>query len=55
MFLDVNGMVDAIKVNVPKPCDHCVVQYAWAGLEYADGTEANVDSGSWLHHIVLLV
>lgn len=25
-----------------------------AGLEYADGTVANTDTGAWLHHIVLL-
>jgi hypothetical protein len=25
-----------------------------AGLEYADGTNANIDTGMWLHHMVLL-
>jgi len=40
--------------NVGKPCTgNCVVVGMTAGLEYADGTNANIDSGIWLHHMVL--
>lgn len=34
--------------NVGKPCDGtCTVLRQWAGLEYPNGTSANIDSGMW--------
>jgi len=48
-----DGMTDMIK-PAQKPCTDCTLLFANAGLEYANGTEANTDTGSWLHHIVML-
>lgn len=44
-----------IKMNMKKPCEECGLTLMQAGLEYANGTVANTDSGAWLHHIVLLM
>jgi hypothetical protein len=34
---------------VEKPCSgYCTVLRQWAGLEYDNGTNANIDSGMWL-------
>jgi len=38
---------------VKKPCDQCVIVGMNAGLEYPDGTNANINTGMWLHHMVL--
>jgi hypothetical protein len=35
-----------------KPCSSCYIVAQQAGLEYADGSQANIDTGSWLHHMV---
>jgi hypothetical protein len=37
--------------KVDKPCDDCMIIGINAGLEYPDGTNANVDTGMWLHHV----
>ncbi|QDS68047.1 hypothetical protein FKW77_009716 [Venturia effusa] len=37
----------------PKPCEECTIVGMNAGLEYPDGTNANIDTGLWLHHMVL--
>ncbi|KAF2664916.1 hypothetical protein BT63DRAFT_79607 [Microthyrium microscopicum] len=38
----------------PKPCeDDCAIMGINAGLEYPNGTNANIDTGLWLHHMVL--
>ncbi|KAF1980974.1 hypothetical protein K402DRAFT_425778 [Aulographum hederae CBS 113979] len=43
-------------VGVSKPCEgNCTIIGLQAGLEYPDGTNANIDSGMWLHHMVFLV
>jgi hypothetical protein len=52
-LLSDSGMVDNVKMNIPKPCTDCTILYMNAGMEYANGTDANTDTGSWLHHIVL--
>jgi hypothetical protein len=39
--------------EVPKPCDMCTILGMNAGLEYADGSNANIDTGMWLHHVWL--
>lgn len=42
-------------INVEKPCDgDCVILGMEAGLEYADGKTANINTGMWLHHMVLV-
>lgn len=33
--------------NVEKPCDECTLLFQSAGLEYANGTNANIDTGMW--------
>jgi hypothetical protein len=35
----------------PKPCDACTIVGINAGLEYADGRNANINTGMWLHHV----
>ncbi|KAF2671815.1 hypothetical protein BT63DRAFT_452322 [Microthyrium microscopicum] len=40
--------------NIQKPCDDCMITGIVAEYEYLNGTKANIDSGQWLHHIVLL-
>jgi len=35
-----------------KPCSSCYIVAQQAGLEYEDGSEANIDTGAWLHHMV---
>jgi hypothetical protein len=37
--------------RIEKPCDECVIVGMNAGLEYADGRNANIDSGMWMHHV----
>jgi len=39
--------------EVERPCQgECTVLTQQAGLEYPNGTNANIDSGLWLHHMV---
>ena len=40
-----------IDVSVDKPCQDCMIIGMNAGLEYPNGTNANIDSGMWLHHV----
>jgi hypothetical protein len=37
---------------IPKPCTECTIVRQWAGLEYPNGNNANIDTGMWLHHMV---
>lgn len=47
--------MSTISVGMTKPCTgKCNLLVAQAGLEYANGTEAGMANGSWLHHIVVL-
>jgi hypothetical protein len=39
---------------IHKPCDECYLGAFQGGLEYEDGTEANVNTGMYLHHFVLV-
>jgi hypothetical protein len=47
-----NGMASFMEKNSTKPCEDCLITFIQAGLEYADGSYANADSGMWLHHVV---
>ena len=40
--------------NVQKPCANCYITGMQAGLEYPDRTNANINTGVWLHHMVLM-
>lgn len=49
------GTMSTVSVGMAKPCTgQCNLLVAQAGLEYANGTEASMANGSWLHHIVVL-
>ncbi|TLD18682.1 hypothetical protein E2P81_ATG11592 [Venturia nashicola] len=49
------GTMSTVSVGMTKPCTgKCNLLVAQAGLEYANGTEASMANGSWLHHIVVL-
>jgi len=39
-------------LSITKPCTSCVLVGQWAGLEFPNGNNANIDSGMWLHHMV---
>ncbi|KAF2231815.1 hypothetical protein EV356DRAFT_578880 [Viridothelium virens] len=45
-------MAQSIVANMKLPCTNCYFTAIQAGLEYPNGTVANIDSGAWLHHIV---
>jgi len=48
-----NGMLwNYPDLAIPKPCTECTIVSQVAGLEYADGKNANIDTGLWLHHMV---
>jgi hypothetical protein len=47
------GLFNYPEKNVDKPCEACTIVGMQAGLEYPDGTEASINKGMWLHHIVL--
>lgn len=40
-------------LNIEIPCRNCYIAALQAALEYEDGSSANVDTGAWLHHMVL--
>jgi hypothetical protein len=40
-------------LNSETPCNDCYITALQASLEYENGTSANVDTGAWLHHMVL--
>jgi hypothetical protein len=47
-----NGMKDYVVDVAEKPCTDCLVTWIQAGLEYPNGTDANANTGLWLHHTV---
>jgi hypothetical protein len=49
------GTMSTVAVNMKKPCETCSLTVLQAGLEYANGTTADLSSGSWLHHVLLIV
>ncbi|KAE9980173.1 hypothetical protein BLS_009066 [Venturia inaequalis] len=38
--------------EIEKPCEECTLLGLVAGLEYPNGTNANIDTGMWMHHMV---
>jgi hypothetical protein len=40
--------------KIHKPCDECFLGAFQGGLEYEDGTDANVNTGPYLHHFVVI-
>lgn len=49
---DHHGM-KTFSTTIPPPCSDCFVTHAQADLQYANGTYANVNTGMWLHHVVV--
>lgn len=51
------GMLETYYDNsIEKPCSgQCSILRQQGGLEYPNGTNANIDSGMWLHHMVHFV
>jgi len=39
--------------DLEKPCEDCYITAFQGGMEYEDGSNANVDTGIYLHHFVL--
>jgi hypothetical protein len=50
--LKANSEEELFLTKMKKPCDDCWITAFQGGLEYANGTIANADSGAWLHHMV---
>jgi hypothetical protein len=50
---DAGMLPNVVVTNVAKPCTDCYITGIQADLRYADGTPANIDTGLWLHHMVL--
>jgi hypothetical protein len=52
--MDAPGMVmNQFAENLPAPCSNCFVTDIVPSLVYADGSDANFESGTMLHHFVL--
>jgi hypothetical protein len=48
------GMVDSTEPSLRRPFDgDGYITYMSTNLEYPNGTEANIDSGAWLHHMIM--
>jgi hypothetical protein len=44
---------DNINANLVSPCTNCTVLKAIANLAYRDGSQADVGSGIYTHHIIM--
>ncbi|KAL1955726.1 hypothetical protein VTO42DRAFT_8124 [Malbranchea cinnamomea] len=42
-----------LDLNIELPCKDCFITALQADLEYEDGSRANINTGAWLHHMVL--
>lgn len=49
-----NGMKNFKLPEAKLPCHGCLITWMQAGLEFADGSYANANTGMWLHHTVLV-
>jgi hypothetical protein len=46
------GTMTSFAMTMRKPCIECSLLVVQTGLEYENGTEATLENGAWLHHIV---
>lgn len=47
------GMLESYyDMDIQKPCSDCNILRQEGGLEYEDGSNANINTGMWLHHMV---
>lgn len=51
MFAPLPELAGGVKIE--KPCEECYLGKFQGGLEYEDGSEANVDTGMYMHHFVI--
>jgi hypothetical protein len=54
LLAESGGLLNTATLSMTMPCTDCTVLTFQAGLEYADGSNANVDTGAWLHHMVMV-
>lgn len=52
VFTALPEMAGGVKIH--KPCEECYLGAFQGGLEYEDGTDANVATGPYLHHFVIV-
>lgn len=38
---------------IPLPCSSCIITHVQAGLQYPNGSYANINTGMWMHHVVV--
>lgn len=48
-----NGMLE-ITDQIDPPCKDCLITFMQVALEYADGRNADADTGMWMHHFVFV-
>jgi len=48
------GQAKNFFASAAMPCSNCYVLAAQGTLEYADGSDANINTGGWLHHMVMI-
>jgi len=48
-----NGMVSKPTLRAQTPCTNCFITAIQANIIYSDGRTANVNTGAWLHHMVI--
>jgi hypothetical protein len=48
------GILTWAAFKMKKPCEECMITTMEAGLEYPDGREATIDTGAWMHHLMLM-
>lgn len=49
-----DGMGGFFEPSTTLPCRDCLVTWMQMGLEHADGTPADANTGMWLHHGVMV-
>jgi hypothetical protein len=45
------GLINYPDLDIEKPCETCTIVGMSSGLEFADGSEASINKGIWLHHV----
>lgn len=48
------GMRHFMTQDFVPPCADCLITWMQAALEYSDGSQANANTGLWLHHTLLI-
>jgi hypothetical protein len=48
------GVLTTAAFKMQKPCTECMLISMTAGLEYPNGQDASIDSGAWMHHVMMM-